>query len=204
MNIIEQKVKHKVWGLGIIKSLNGNIIEVDFNGETKKMQFPEGFEKFLIFEDVTFQDYAQKLLEEKRVKDEELRQEKLLEEEKKKQALIQNNQKPQNKRTKKVQERYNIAFKCNYCDGGSDQNHIGFCGACSDEMMNYHLSVFPHKWCTSEDAPCSQYFNGEITREELDANCEDGAFVCYESQMLREWRAFAGFALQGENKDKPL
>ena len=204
MNIIGQKVKHKVWGLGTIKNLDGNIIEVSFDEGIKKMQFPEGFEKFLVFEDSSFQDYVLKLLEEKAIKAEELRQEKLLEEEKRKQALIQNTPKPKSKRTKKIEERYNIVFKCNYCDGGSNQKRIGFCGACSDEMMNYHLSVFPHKWCTNEDSLCSQYFDGEITREELDANCEDGAFVCYESQMLREWRAFAGFALQGENKGKPL
>ena len=112
MNIIGQKVKHKAWGLGIIKSLDGNIIEVSFDEGIKKMQFPEGFEKFLVFEDSSFQDYAVKLLEEKAIKAEELRQEKLLEE-KRKQVLIQNAPKLKSKRTKKIEERYNIVFKCN-------------------------------------------------------------------------------------------
>ncbi|HAU5299901.1 TPA: hypothetical protein JD124_07915 [Clostridioides difficile] len=61
-----------------------------------------------------------------------------------------------------------------------------------------------HSWCCNEEAPCSQYYDGIIDRETLDEQNDDGGFVCYESQMLRNWAAFAGFVLTGENKQKPM
>ena len=45
MNIIGQKVKHKAWGLGIIKSLDGNIIEVSFDEGSKKMKHAPSLEE---------------------------------------------------------------------------------------------------------------------------------------------------------------
>jgi hypothetical protein len=43
-----------------------------------------------------------------------------------------------------------------------------------------------------------------MTRDELDSICKDDGFVCYESQMLREWKAMAGIVQHGENKGKPM
>lgn len=105
---------------------------------------------------------------------------------------------------KKNYPKENIAFKCNYCDGGKDQNGIGYLCACSDELIGYNIEVAQHSWCCNEEAPCSQYYDGIIDRETLDEQNDDGGFVCYESQMLRNWAAFAGFVLTGENKQKPM
>lgn len=105
---------------------------------------------------------------------------------------------------KKNYPKENIAFKCNYCDGGKDKNGIGYLCACSDELIGYKIEVAQHSWCCNEEAPCSQYYDGIIDRETLDEQNDDGDFVCYESQMLRNWAAFAGFVLTGENKQKSM
>ena len=76
--------------------------------------------------------------------------------------------------------------------------------ACSYELIGYNIEVARHSWCCNEEAPCSQYYDGIIDRETLDEQNDDGGFVCYESQMLRNWAAFAGFVLTGENKQKPM
>lgn len=107
----------------------------------------------------------------------------------------------------KKQMRANIAFKCNYCDGGSTENSIGFKGVCSDDIIHNNIYVDKRTWCSSEDCPCLQYISGNITRFELEeymhGDVESG-YVCYESQMLRNWRAFAGIVQTGERKGMPM
>lgn len=105
---------------------------------------------------------------------------------------------------KKNYPKQNIAFKCNYCDGGQKDNGIGYIKACSNEMIKYNIEIAHHRWCCDKGAPCRQYYNGDISRKELDSFSESGGFVCYESQMLRNWTAFAGFVLTGQNKQKPM
>ena len=202
MNIIGQIVSHISWGKGKIEKKSDNIIEVAFDIGVKKMQFPEGFKQFLTFANPEYQAYAEKMIDEKLQRDAEIKKKQA--EATKNEVIIKTGQIHKKRREKKIEERYNIAFKCNYCDGGSDHNRIGFCNPCSDEMIYYHTSTHPHKWCMDEDCPCSRYFKGEISRKELDSSCDNGGFACYESQMLRDWKAFAGFVLQGANKGKPL
>ena len=202
MNIINEIVNHKAWGQGKILSLEGSIIEVEFSIGNKKLQFPEGFEKFLTFNNSELQTYALKLLEEKRTEAARIEQEKREEQERIK-AAKEREMKPAPKGRKKV-EKANIAFKCNFCDGGCSASDIGYKGVCSDEMIDYNIEVAHHNWCCSEDAPCSQYYNGDITRGELEDIMDDGGFVCYESQMLINWKAFAGYALTKENYQKPM
>ena len=48
------------------------------------------------------------------------------------------------------------------------------------------------------------YYDGIINRKALDRYAEEDGFVCYESQMLRNWAAFAGFALTKENNQRPM
>ena len=66
------KVKHKSYGEGIVKSINGNIIEISFEDEIKKFQFPKSFDMFLTTQDPELKekiDVARKnlALQEKRV-----------------------------------------------------------------------------------------------------------------------------------------
>lgn len=62
-------VKHKTFGTGNVKDINGGIIEVDFNGTTKSFQFPKAFEGFLSTDD-------KELLERIRERRKELEEEK--------------------------------------------------------------------------------------------------------------------------------
>lgn len=203
MNTINQKVKHKVWGIGTIIELNGNIIEVSFDCGKKKMQYPNAFEQFLIAVDDEFQNYVLELIKAEKERAEAERQARIEEQERLKKALEDKNNKPAVKRVKKA-HRENIAFKCNFCDGGSDDNHLGFRGPCSDKLIDYNIEVACHTWCCSDDAPCAHYYDGDITREELDEQCVGDGFVCYESKMLENWRASAGYVVTGENKNKPM
>ncbi|MBK5252426.1 MAG: hypothetical protein JJE29_07325 [Peptostreptococcaceae bacterium] len=43
-----------------------------------------------------------------------------------------------------------------------------------------------------------------MTREELDAAGNTDEYVCYESQMLRVWRAYAGIVQIGKKKGTPM
>ncbi len=89
-------------------------------------------------------------------------------------------------------ERFNIAFKCNYCDGGASQQRIGYNGICSDEVINYNIETAHHSWCSNESCNCRRYLDGKISRRDLIADMKNGGFICYESTMLRDWKASAG------------
>ena len=86
----------------------------------------------------------------------------------------------------------------NYCNGGTNQEynrHIGFCGICDDQMIEYNVKVKKNAWCANEICMCSQYWDGQLTPIELENgwdNKQNGAFVCYESCALRDWSASAG------------
>jgi len=94
----------------------------------------------------------------------------------------------------------NIVFKCNFCDGGKSEQQIGFNGICSDETISYNIKEHRGQ-CM--DSPCYCYHNKKISRKELDASCENARGVCYESRMLSDWKASAGFYKKGEKRDTP-
>ena len=99
-------------------------------------------------------------------------------------------------------ERSNVAFKCNYCDGGVESGAVGFSGICSLEVMRYNVE---HRtWCSSDDCFCKQYLDGRLPKRDLDDSFSTGALGCYESTMLQEWIANAGIYQNGENKGKPM
>ena len=61
-----------------------------------------------------------------------------------------------------------------------------------------------YNWCCDENSPCSQYYNGIIDRKTLDGFNNGSGFICYESQMLRNWSAFAGYSLTKDSYQRPL
>lgn len=98
------------------------------------------------------------------------------------------------KKLKKV-ERSNVAFKCNYCDGGKTSTCISFNGVCSDAVLRYNIEKARHVWCADTESPCRCYLDGKISRTELEDMMRGGGgldSVCYESHMLRDWMASAG------------
>ena len=204
MDLIGKDVVHKTFGEGKIIQQDKNFISVSFGKDIKKFQYPSAFSSFLKIKDNSVSEEITVLLratEEAKIKLMKLEQEAILFKKKAEQA-INENQTIKKQSSKKANPRSNIAFKCNYCDGGRSEKQIGYDGICSDYIIYNNIIVENRTWCSSSDSKCLQYYNGEITRNELDNYCSGDGFVCYESQMLRDWKALAGLHVQGDNKGK--
>lgn len=207
MDIINQIVIHKTFGGGKIISLdNRDHLTIQFQEGEKIFQSPTAFQGYLMAKDAKFGAIIQNeldLLKEKNKAEEEKIQ-KIAEN--KSLRVIEGSQNTHTQKPKKakVYPRSNIAFKCNYCDGGQSDTNVGFNGVCSDETIHYNIKIAKRIWCSSEECACGQYLNGEITRKELDELCSADRYVCYESQMLRDWKALAGGVQTGENKGRPM
>lgn len=87
-----------------------------------------------------------------------------------------------------------IAFKLNYCDGGANQDCIGFRGLCSDKNIFYNVLNRNRPWCSHDNNFCKKYQCKKISREELEQRwkVEDSGF-CNESVTLLDWYAEAGW-----------
>lgn len=201
MNLINCCVKHSSWGMGTVTEQKGNYIKAVFSVGEKQFVYPDAFEKFLQCTDPDMQSQIEEELTRRKQQEILKQQEKQLKSEELSRLDSEMNSRSAKK---KNYPKENIAFKCNYCNGGNKQNGIGFLCACSDDLIKYNIEVAQHSWCCNEEASCSKYYDGIIDRETLDRQNDDGGFVCYESQMLRNWAAFAGFVLTGENKQKPM
>ena len=199
MDLTGKTITHKSWGKGIIKEIAQGYVMGTFEIGEKKLQFPDAFSSFLNIEDANANEYIQTLIAEKAEKQKIELEEKYARHWQIKKTDIS---KSTSKNTK--HKRANIAFKCNYCDGGKSDIQIGFEGVCSDEMIYNNIKIQNRTWCNSDECACLHYLNHEISRKELDENCTNGGFVCYESQMLRDWKALAGIVQNGERKDEPM
>ena len=51
VNLIGEKIKHKILGIGTVISVEGNHITIKFPSKTSKFVYPSAFENFLIPED---------------------------------------------------------------------------------------------------------------------------------------------------------
>ena len=204
MQIVGEKVIHKVFGKGIVIDYKDDHISVYFNKITdeKKFVYPDAFEKFLTFESSDLQDRALAILSEKNKKRQEERLRK--QEEQRKSAYEQPIPVQASKgvkKTRKLPPRKNLAFKLNFCDGGASTDSIGFKAVCSDDIICYNIDKAKRSWCSFKDCPCRKYHDGLISREELDAVRRDD-LLCYESIALSDWIAHAGTDLKGINAGK--
>ena len=77
-------------------------------------------------------------------------------------------------------------------------------GICSDAVIRNNIETEKRTWCSSKDCVCRQYFDGQITRRDLESIYENIGFVCYESQMLKNWKASAGVVQIGKRKGQPM
>lgn len=200
LDLINKQVEHKSFGKGIITEFIEGYITVKFSNGDKNFVFPDIFNSFLkIYDTITAQG-IEILLKEKvertlRIKNEQELQSQLRQ------------GKPNHSYTtnpNKKCPKFNVAFKCNFCDGGRNETQIGYNGVCSEEIIEFNIEQAHHTWCCSENSACFRYLNNDISREELENMCNDESFICYESQMLRDWRAFAGVTQTGENKGRPM
>ena len=195
MDIKDQKVTHKTFGTGIVTMQTDSLVTISFDAGEKKFQYPTAFNRFLTLCDPSAQESVVG-----EIKSAEQEKAALLA----KQLLVPREVTPISRKKKTRAARPNIAFKCNYCDGGKSSSSIGFNGICSERIIRYNIDVEQRTWCCSEDCACFNYLCGDLSRDELEAELEDGGFVCYESQMLRDWKAMAGVVQRGERKGQPM
>ena len=206
---IGRQVKHKLFGAGRIIAYSDGKITVDFSGNTKQFQFPSAFQSFLTTDDDVLHSLVQEKAEEEaaaKKKAEEDRQKRKAEEDASRQRSVLERASIQARKpvtvspsqfvgvTRRHQsDEFSVAFKCNFCDGGSSAACIGFRGKCSDTMIRYNIDRLKRVWC-STGSICKRYFDGQITRSELDAYQDpSGKFTaCYESDFLESWIMSAG------------
>ncbi|HHY82236.1 MAG TPA: hypothetical protein GX505_06105 [Clostridiales bacterium] len=200
MGLINQKVIHKMYGEGIIISYENQSITVRFQQGDKKFIYPDAFDGYLTPVDSLFAEKIKRELELIKIskKEEKEPQIKHIQQER---GFSNKNH---NKEIKKFYIRANIAFKCNYCDGGRSTEQVGFNGVCSDDIIRYNIEKAKRVWCSLDECLCSQYLKGEITGCKLEDSYNSGYLVCYESQMLRDWKALAGIVHTGERKGQPM
>lgn len=197
MQLIGNGVIHKVFGIGEVIDQSDDNIKIKFNNiyGIKMFQYPAAFENYLVLQNsslqVTFNEEI-KVFKEILQKD---KQEKL------NSIHAQEIDKMKVKVTaKRHLDRNNIAIKCNYCNGGETDTLLGYRKPCSDKLIQYNIERVKRDWCSQEECPCKQYYSGKITRKELDEQCDGEGYVCYESQMMRNWVVMAGFNNNGVRK----
>ena len=219
MDLKNKTVIHKIFGKGLVTNHSEEYIAVKFGMEVKEFSFPNAFESFLRVQDETLDKKVQDILKAVKIDKERSEEEKnKVEKNKVEKNKIEKNKvektinsrlvKPQRKVAKrnneKVYPKENIAFKCNFSDGGQSAFQIGFNGVCSDAIIHHNIYKEKRSWCSSDECSCKEYMFGKITRKELDSFCKNEGFVCYESQMLRDWTAMAGVYRTGDNEGKPM
>lgn len=210
MNLQGQKIFHEVYGTGTITAHSGKYLTVSFGVGEKKFVYPDSFRDFLKFTD----SVADRMVKEElaaRAKKGPLAEPKTgnktsFPQTKPPPASVPSVKPPAPKKKVKYKTptRYSIAFKCNYCDGGKSPEQVGFNGVCSDKVIQNHISIEKRAWCSYPESPCRLYYDRLITRKELEEQVSGTQYVCYESQMLRNWSAFAGYNLTGKNKGRPI
>lgn len=74
MELIGLKVKHNVFGAGMISEMEGNYITVEFTAKTSKFVYPNAFEKFIKAEDPIVQQAITDSINEAKIAAEQKRQ----------------------------------------------------------------------------------------------------------------------------------
>ena len=178
MNLINLKVKHKVFGEGIIIANENSYLTVRFKDCERKFVYPQVFDGYLTIENSNANEGINNEIKAIKKVEKEEKQEKDRQNE---QDRVDKLKLSKRKKAKVKYPRANIAFKCNFCNGGASKDQIGFNGVCSDDIIKNNIEVEKRTWCGSDDSDCNKYLKGELTRKELDDKCENGGFVCYES-----------------------
>lgn len=203
MELCGEIVEHKAFGRGKIVGFANNYITVlfDESGAEKKFAYPAAFGAFLELQSKSF---LKQIEEDKNAIIQKEAEDKRIKEEREKMEIAIKSKNDGAKHLKKSSDKNNVAFKCNYCDGGNNKETIGFKGACSDDTIKYNINVAKYAGCCGKESTCYKYLNSEISREELNDSSKEDGFICHESQMLRFWRAYTGITQSGLNKGKPM
>ncbi len=187
-------VKHKLFGFGEVISRDGKylIVKFDDNSE-KKFIIPQSFQLGVL----TAEGDLKKEVDDA-IKTEDV----LAKKREAKQMMIRAEIDRAKKAPKKAYQKENIAFKCNYCDGGASALQVGYAGVCSKKTIEYNIVDAKRTWCSSEQCECHRFLNGELTYKDLCQIYESNNFLCYESGMLINWKASAGTDVKNGKMDK--
>ena len=77
MNLTGQKIKHRIWGSGVVTSQTETTIEIEFSIGVKRLQYPEAFEKFVVVEDTDIQTAILDNVREKKILEEKEKSERV-------------------------------------------------------------------------------------------------------------------------------
>lgn len=202
MELKGKNVRHKIFGEGTVNCFDGVHVEVEFAVGVKKFSYPDAFNRFLTLEDEEAASEISGILKEKEQEKED-RLQKLTESlEPKKEAVKKPAEKKVSFHKTIRKELPDIILKCNYCDGGASEACIGYCGICSDDVIDYNITTAQKITCSAENSPCRLYNAGEITREELDNFWEDNAVICPECRLLKDWIVDTGMMISEAGSDR--
>jgi hypothetical protein len=107
MNLLNEKITHKVYGIGSIVEQDKAVITINFKDNTKKFVYPDAFGKFIKLNDRNTAKSLQKLIEKAEMKKEALKRE--IEEVAAQQLLEQ--QRTEKLKNLKIHESSQIAFR---------------------------------------------------------------------------------------------
>lgn len=212
LELCGEKVKHDFFGKGEIVDFSNDYVTVLFDDskEEKKFGYPSAFGAFLELDNKSF---VKEIEEDKNVIAKKEADDKRARQVLTQLELASKSKEEAVRRVKKTTEKTtdcnNIAFKCNYCDGGSNGDLVGYKGVCSDETIKYNIKTAKHIWCRQPENMCYKYLEGEITREEIEKSYEEtksefGKSICCESQILELWNAGTGITKSADGKEKPM
>jgi len=194
MNLVDRYVISKAFGIGKVVFQTEVSIVVEFDCGQKKFEYPKAFEKFLVCED----DEMQRIIEQEIKSNKELYE---IKKEAEHKVIVE---KKIEYKQKKTNSKNNVAFKCNFCDGGTSEQHVGFRGPCSDGVIRNNIDIEKRTWCSSDSSLCNKYWTSNMSRSQFEKEAAVEQFLCYESKMLVEWKAQGGIVQRGENKGKPM
>lgn len=200
MELVGLKVIHKALGEGTVVDYHEPYMIIRFKKKELKFSYPMAFDDFLSVKDPKIAEEILRDVEALKIS----AMVDILEESLNRDKEEDDSEIKFKGRGKTTETPDNIAFKCVLCNGGRTKDKVGYHGVCSDDMIRQNVLVEKHVWCSDEACPCRQYLEGEMDRKALDAHMKDGGYVCYESQILRDWRAFAGIRHSGDHKGQPM
>jgi hypothetical protein len=136
MELLGEKVKHKVFGKGQIIEFKNDYVKVLFEerNEEKDFSYPSVFGGFLELENKSLLGQVQEVLSDiaHREAEERIMNEVRIKSEADIKAKAQGSRRPKTT-TKKTSDTSNIALKCSYCEGTKNEDTMENKGLCRDE-----------------------------------------------------------------------
>jgi hypothetical protein len=165
MEILNVSVRHKVFGRGVVTAQTDGGITVRFAAKECKFIFPDAFAGHIRCEDEQLQAELEEMCRVKREAEAEAVREMRIARAKAEAELAKIADENRNGR-RNAQDRHatenNLAFKCNFCDGGCSDACIGFKGVCSDEVIKYKGTSKNSNKTQYKSCKCSKFIKKRV------------------------------------------